>query len=112
MPAAAGIVLAINVDYATAYVRAVAAADGQRGAEHDRFLAFEDITDIRPVPATSHPGLATPAETLLELRTEAGPPYQFPVDPAWGVAPADFAEHVRAMVRDRRRPAGGTVILR
>lgn len=113
LPAAVGLALAIDVDSATLYLRSVTAPAGEAGAERNDFVAFADVTEIRSVPGEQNPWLAHHAQAALELQGSNGMPHvQLPIDPAWGLAPDDFVEHIRAMVRDRRHPPGGAVILR
>lgn len=113
LPAAVGLALAIDVGSGMVYLRFVTAADGEVGTERNDFVAFGDITGIRSVPSEQNPWLGHHAQAALELQGANGiPRYQLPIDPAWGLEPEAFVEHIRAMVHDHRRPAGGSVILR
>jgi hypothetical protein len=113
LPAAVGFALAVDVDHGTLYLRCIAAPEGEAATERSDFVRFDDIGDIRSVPSEQNPWLGSHARAALEIqRTNGTPDFQLPIDPAWGLDPDDFVEHVRAMVRDHRRPAGGAVILR
>lgn len=113
LPAAVGLALAIDVDSGTLYLHSVTAPDGEAGTERNDFVAFGDITGIRSVSSEQNPWLGHHAQAALELQGANGiPRFQLPIDPAWGLDPEDFVEHIRAMVHGHRRPAGGSVILR
>ncbi|MEX1081384.1 MAG: hypothetical protein WEC99_05155 [Halofilum sp. (in: g-proteobacteria)] len=114
LPAAVGIVLAICIDGGYIYLHAVSAAPGEAGSEHDGFLEFDDVAEIRAVPTVAHPAIASSAESALELQQHdaSGPAFHMPIDPAWGIDADDLVRHVTAMIRERRKPGGGTVILR
>lgn len=114
LPAALGIVLAISVDRATVYLRAVYAAPGEAGIDRVAFWDFDQVAQIHAVTVSPHPALASPAESAVELQMHPAnsPTYHVRVDPGWGVSAEDLAGHVTAMIRDRRKAEGGTVILR
>lgn len=113
LPAAIGLALAIDVESGTLYLRSISTPTGEAGTERSEFLTFDDITAIRSVPGEHNPWLDEHASAALELRGANGiPAFQLPIDPSWGLDPEDFVEHIRGMIRDHRRPAGGSVILR
>lgn len=114
LPAAFAIVLAISVDRASVYLRGVTAAPREPGREQGEFWDFEQIAQIRTVAAPAHPAFASTADSALELTPvdDAARRFLVPVDPAWGIGADDLVSHLTKMIREQRKPDGGTVILR
>lgn len=114
LPAAVVLALAADLDARRLYLRAVISEHDAPGRDVGRFLDFDDVLSLEPVPARLPAGPAPAAERALEIRTRnpQDPPFHLALEPDWGIEGNELVERIRAMLEGRWRPEGIPVVVR
>lgn len=114
LPAAVVLALGLDLDACRLYLHAVITETDAPGREVGRFLDFDAVRSLEPIPARLPAGPAPVAERALEIRTidPRDPPFHLALEPEWGVAGDELAERLEAMINGNWRPESLPVVVR
>ena len=114
LPAAMVIVLGIDVDARTVFLRAVDTPAARPGRETAVFHDCEAVASVRRCEHEGPAGLVAAGDEALELVVAGADPerYRLAVEPAWHVPAGDLASRIHQMVFEQARPRVGPVIVR
>lgn len=114
LPAAVVLALGLDLDARRLYLHAVITEADAPGREVGRFLDFDAVHSLEPIPARLPAGPAPTAERALEIRTAEprDPPFHLALEPEWGVAGNELVGRLDAMINGHWRPDSLPVVVR